>query len=79
MLYWIDMDMMQRINPLAGTEFIYKLDVDMEVRIIHLMNCIRYKLIRHDDDRVRYKWLEHEYNKGHRGIKMFVGLIVPSY
>jgi hypothetical protein len=43
------------------TAFIYNLDVDMEVKIIHLMNYIRYKLIRHDDDPIRDKWIEREY------------------
>jgi hypothetical protein len=44
-----------------NTEFIYNLDVDIEVKIIHLMNYIRYELIRHDDDPIRDKWIECEY------------------
>jgi hypothetical protein len=42
-------------------EFIHNLDVDMEVKIIHLMNYIRYKLIRHEDDPIRDVWIEREY------------------
>jgi hypothetical protein len=43
------------------TAFIYNLDVDMEVKIIHLMNYIKYKLTKHDDDPIRDKWIEREY------------------
>jgi hypothetical protein len=42
-------------------EFNYNLDVDMEIKLIHLLNYIRYKLIKHSDDPIRDNWIGREY------------------
>jgi hypothetical protein len=44
-----------------AAQIVYNLDFDKIVSIINLMNYIRYKLIRHDNDRVRDIWLERRY------------------
>jgi hypothetical protein len=44
-----------------AAQFVFNLDFDKIVSIINLMNYIRYKLIRHDNDRVRDIWLERGY------------------